>query len=99
MGLDHVIGSIEIGKKADLQIIDMRRLGLTPTTDPVATLVYHGHGKDVETVIVDGQVVVSNGQVQPADEDVLITRASQAATAAWDRFSQHYGSFVAPAPI
>ena len=98
MGLDHEIGSIEIGKKADLQIIDMRRLGLTPTNDPVATLVYHGHGKDVETVIVDGQVVVSNGQVQTADEDVLITRASQAATAAWDRFSQHYGSFVGPTP-
>ena len=46
MGLDHEIGSIEIGKKADLQIIDMRRLGLTPTNDPVATLVYHGHGKE-----------------------------------------------------
>jgi len=98
MGLDHEIGSIEIGKKADLQIIDMRRLGLTPTNDPVATLVYHGHGKDVETVIVDGQVVVSNGRVQTADEDALITQASQAATAAWDRFSQRYGSFVAPAP-
>ena len=98
MGLDHEIGSIEIGKKADLQIIDMRRLGLTPTNDPVATLVYHGHGKDVETVIVDGQVVVSNGRVQTADEDALITQANQAATAAWNRFSQRYGSFVAPAP-
>ena len=98
MGLDHEIGSIEIGKKADLQIIDMRRLGLTPTNDPVATLVYHGHGKDVETVIVDGQVVVSNGRVQTADEHALITQASQAATAAWNRFAQRYGSYVAPAP-
>jgi cytosine/adenosine deaminase-related metal-dependent hydrolase len=98
MGLDHEIGSIEIGKKADLQIIDMRRLGLTPTNDPVATLVYHGHGKDVETVIVDGQIVVSNGRVQTADEYALITQASQAATAAWNRFAQRYGSFVAPAP-
>jgi len=98
MGLDHEIGSIEIGKKADLQIIDMRRLGLTPTNDPVATLVYHGHGKDVETVIVDGQVVVSNGRVQTADEHTLITQASQAATAAWNRFAQRYGSFVASAP-
>jgi cytosine/adenosine deaminase-related metal-dependent hydrolase len=60
--------------------------------------VYHGHGKDVETVIVDGQVVVSNGHVQTADEDALITRASHAATAAWNRFTQRYGSFVAPAP-
>ena len=98
MGLDHEIGSIEIGKKADLQIIDMRRLGLTPTNDPVATLVYHGHGKDVDTVIVDGQVVVSDGHVRTTDEDALITQASQAATAAWNRFAQRYGSFVAPAP-
>ena len=36
----------------------MRRYGLTPMNDPVSTLVYHGHAKDVETVMVDGELVV-----------------------------------------
>ena len=98
LGLEADIGSIEVGKKADLQIVNMRRLGLTPTNDPVATLVYHGHGKDVETVFADGRRVVSNGQVQTADEDDLIDRAGAAAEAAWARFAAKYGSFVAPAP-
>lgn len=98
LGLEADIGSIEVGKKADLQMVNMRRLGLTPTNDPVATLVYHGHGKDVETVFADGRRVVSNGQVQTADEDDLIDRAGAAAEAAWARFAAKYGSFVAPAP-
>ncbi|MBT4290600.1 MAG: amidohydrolase family protein, partial [Deltaproteobacteria bacterium] len=47
MGLDSKIGSLEIGKKADLQMINTRRFGLTPTNDPIRTLVYHGHAKDI----------------------------------------------------
>ena len=61
IGLGDRIGSIEPGKQADLQIVDMRRLGLTPVTDPIRTLVYHAHAKDVETVLVDGRVLVRDG--------------------------------------
>ncbi len=98
MGLDHEVGSIETGKKADLQIVNMRSLGLTPTNDPVATLVYHGHAKDVETVLVDGQRVVDGGLVRTADQDALLAQAGFAANAAWSRFKSKHGSFVAPAP-
>lgn len=98
LGLDQEIGSIEVGKKADLQIIDMRRLGLTPTNDPVTTLVYHGHAKDVETVMVDGRIVVSEGTVQTADENELIAHASAATRSAWERFVTRYGDYVVRAP-
>ena len=97
LGLDQEIGSIEPGKKADLQMVNMRRLGLTPVNDPVTTLVYHGHAKDVDMVLVDGEVVVSDGMVRTADQDDLVVRAGDAADAAWKRFAECYGGYsVAP---
>lgn len=95
MGLDAEIGSLEIGKKADLQIIDTRRLGLTPINDPVRTLVYHGHAKDIETVMVDGRVVVEQGRVVDADEDALIEEAARAGEAVWNRFAEQHGGYSA----
>ena len=97
LGLDQEIGSIEPGKKADLQMVNMQRLGLTPVNDPVTTLVYHGHAKDVDMVLVDGEVVVSDGMVRTADQDDLVARAGDAADAAWKRFAECYGGYsVAP---
>ena len=55
LGLGAEIGSIEPGKRADLQMLDYRRFGLTPNLDPVRNLVYHAHSKDVELVMVGRQ--------------------------------------------
>lgn len=82
MGLASEIGSIERGKRADLQIVDMRRLGLTPTNDPVRTLVYHGHAKDVDTVIVNGRTVVDASRIVDVDEHALLSAAAGASRAA-----------------
>ena len=90
MGLEDVIGSLAIGKRADLQIVDMRRYGLTPVNDPVSTLVYHGHAKDVETVMVDGELVVENGVVRGVDEQALVEAAGSANEAAWRRFETRF---------
>ena len=95
MGLDDGIGSIEPGKHADLQVIDMRRFGLTPLTDPICTLVYHAHAKDVETVLVDGRVVVRDGALPALDEDELVNGAARAAAAAWARFVERFGGYHA----
>ena len=67
LGLDREIGSIEAGKRADLVVLDYRAFGLTPTLDPVQNLVYHGHAKDVETVLVDGRVVVDERRLVHVD--------------------------------
>ena len=98
LGLDDEIGSIEKGKKADLQMIDMATLGLTPVNDPVTTLVYHGHAKDVKTVFVDGNLVVREGVVQTADQADLIHRAGDAANNAWQKFRERHGAYAAPPP-
>ena len=94
LGMDEHIGSLEKGKKADLQIVDMRRFGLTPVTDPIGTLVYHAHAKDVDTVMVDGKVVVREGRLLSADEEQLIANAAPAADAAWSRFVDRFGSYA-----
>lgn len=95
MGLDDDIGSIEPGKQADLQIIDTRRFGLTPLTDPIRTLVYHAHAKDVETVLVDGRVLVRDGTPVALDEEELVDAAARAGAAAWARFVERFGGYHA----
>jgi len=98
LGLAEEVGSLEKGKKADLQLVNMRGFGLTPANDPVATLVYHAHASDVDTVMVDGRVLVRDGVVLGIDDDALFTAAEQASHGAWSRFEQRYGACVAPAP-
>ena len=95
IGQEDRIGSLEAGKRADLQLVDMRRFGLTPVTDPVRTLVYHAHAKDVETVLVDGRVLMRDGVLLAMDEDALVARAAAAGTAAWERFRGRFGSVAA----
>lgn len=91
LGLDREVGSIEPGKKADLQLVDMRRVGITPVTDPVSTLVYHAHANDVRTVLVDGKLVVKDGRPLTFDEAALIAEAQAASDAVWARFEKRYG--------
>jgi cytosine/adenosine deaminase-related metal-dependent hydrolase len=95
LGLEREIGSIEPGKRADLAVLDYRALGLTPTLDPVQNLVYHAHARDVETVLVDGRVVVDGGRVATVDAAALIDPAQDAATAAWSRFVARHGGILA----
>jgi 5-methylthioadenosine/S-adenosylhomocysteine deaminase len=65
------IGSLEVGKKADLTIFDTRRPEWQPLYNPVANLVYSATGSSVETVFVDGRVVVDGGRVLTLDEDEI----------------------------
>ena len=89
------IGSIERGKRADIQLIDTRRFGLTPTTDPIRTVVYHAHANDVDTVLVDGQVRVRDGRLVDLDAGELVDAAARAGDAAWRRFVERFGGYSA----
>ena len=66
------LGRLAVGAKADIVLVDLRRLdmGLTPG-DPIKTLVYMADYHDIETVIIDGRVVVENGRVPDVDEEEL----------------------------
>jgi 5-methylthioadenosine/S-adenosylhomocysteine deaminase len=67
LGLDQVIGSLETGKKADLIIIDPNKPHLTPMYNPVSHLVYAAMGSDVTTSIINGTVVMEDGQIKTMD--------------------------------
>lgn len=58
--LDHALGSLEVGKKADLIIISTDNSWLYPHMDPYETIIYHGQPSDISDVFVDGVHVISS---------------------------------------
>jgi 5-methylthioadenosine/S-adenosylhomocysteine deaminase len=96
MGMEKEIGSLEVGKRADLIMLDYRALGLVPVLDPVQNLAYHAHARDVEMVMVDGRVLVDGGEVKTVDRMAVIDRAGRASDSAWARFEKKYGGPMAP---
>ena len=74
LGLADDIGSLEIGKKADLVLFDTRRPEWRTIFNPVNNLVYNADGRSVHTVIVDGRVVVDHHAPVFLDEWELIQR-------------------------
>ena len=80
LGRDDV-GSLEPGKAADLILIDTRRLSYAgASSDPVAALVFSPFPEPVDTVMVDGRVVVEGGQLLGVDVPALVERADAIAT-------------------
>jgi len=77
LGLDREIGSIEVGKRADLVLLDRRAPELTPLVDVANALVYATDGRNVATVIVDGRIVVTDGTVLTIDADSLYAKVAQ----------------------
>lgn len=72
---DDEIGSLEVGKAADITVFDARNVRLTPSTDPIATLVRYGVGTDAESVMVAGQLTVHEGKLLTIDEEALLDEA------------------------
>ena len=60
VGLEHEIGSLEVGKRADIIVVDRDKPHLAPGPNPYSTLVYAARGADVRTTVVDGEVLVDN---------------------------------------
>lgn len=91
LGLDREIGSVEVGKAADLIAVRLDTPRMTPllASGPLANLhhnlVHAVQGGDVDMTMVAGAVVVENGQLRTADLDALIVRVNQAAPQLFQR--------------
>jgi 5-methylthioadenosine/S-adenosylhomocysteine deaminase len=85
------IGTIAAGAKAHLVLLDCRYPGLTPLLDPVPSVVYHAHMGNVDTVMVDGEILVAGGKACRVEEGALLDEAQRCAEAAWARFVDRYG--------
>jgi 5-methylthioadenosine/S-adenosylhomocysteine deaminase len=80
LGMDEVIGSIEVGKRADLILVDRDRGHLAPDVDPWSTLVYAARGTDVGLTMVDG-VVLARGYRLEHHDDLEIAEEARSAAA------------------
>lgn len=72
LGMDNEIGSLEVGKKADVILVDLAAAHMRPINNIVNNLVYCTNSSDVETVIVDGKVVVEEHKLLSLDEQETI---------------------------
>jgi cytosine/adenosine deaminase-related metal-dependent hydrolase len=72
LGLEDLIGSIEAGKRADFILINMDAPHLIPAWDPVSTIAYAATGTDVDTVVIDGKMVMQHRQVATMDERAVL---------------------------
>ncbi|HXE80185.1 MAG TPA: amidohydrolase [Vicinamibacterales bacterium] len=81
LGLHHLVGSLEPGKRADLIVVGMRKPRHTPIYDPISHLVYVARGDDVETTIVNGRVLMENGRVLSMDEGAVLDEARRLSAA------------------
>ena len=81
LGLAHEIGSIELGKRADMVVITRDRAHLATNPDPITAIVYSARPSDVQTTIVDGDVLVDDFALTAIDVADVMARARSEAEA------------------
>jgi 5-methylthioadenosine/S-adenosylhomocysteine deaminase len=79
LGMADRLGSLEAGKRADLILVRTDRARQTPLYDPVSHIVYTSRGDDVDTTIVNGQVLMERRAMKTLDEKAVIAEANAAA--------------------
>ena len=75
LGLQAEIGSLEMGKRADVTILNLARLHLTPRPDVVSSIVYAAETSDVRDVLIDGRIVLRDGELLCMSEREIISEA------------------------
>src|SRR5581483_4082314 len=86
MGLDHLVGSLEVGKKADIAVFDLDKPHATVGNRPIAALVFSAHGTDVDTVVINGEVRLREGRLVGFDrEQEVLAEANRRAREAIER--------------
>ncbi|MCA1029860.1 5'-deoxyadenosine deaminase [Bacillus timonensis] len=79
VGLDHEIGSLEIGKKADLAILNLNDFHIYPSfgVDTISRIVYSATRADVETTLINGKIVMHNRVLKTMDKQVILKEANK----------------------
>lgn len=77
LGLEHEVGSLETGKKADIIVLDTNKPHLTPMYNPYSHVVYAARGSDVTHSIIDGRLVMEQRKLLTLDLDEVMERARE----------------------
>jgi 5-methylthioadenosine/S-adenosylhomocysteine deaminase len=89
LGLPADLGALEVGRLADFFLFDPMRLKSVPMHEPIGTLVYTGEQTNVDTVVIDGRVVLEGGKFPNIDEEAFVQEVHERAVA----LSQRVGTF------
>ena len=87
IGWEDKIGSLTVGKRADITLLDLRKPHLVPIFDPLSNLVYAANGQDVKTVIIDGEIIMEDRKILTLNEEEIIRHVRQ-------RTEKFYPSFL-----
>lgn len=71
LGLENEIGTLDVGKRANIIVVNESSFHALPSTDPATNVVYSCTSEDVEMTIVDGKILYEDGQFTTIDEDKL----------------------------
>jgi len=91
-------GSLEVGKKADLLVVDTERAHLVPAGRIVSAWIHNGQPSDIESVMVDGQFIMRNRKVQTLDEAALVAEADKVGRRVWNQVKAG-GAIAVPEPV
>lgn len=77
LGMEDEIGSLEKGKKADVVIVDMKGADWIPVYNPIQNLIYSSSGSSVQTVIIDGKIVMEDREIKTVDEQEVLSKCQE----------------------
>lgn len=83
VGRDKEIGSLEVGKLADVLVLNFRKPHMIPCLNPIGNILHTALGSDIEQVFINGEMVVENGKLVKINEDELLEEAQKIAERRW----------------
>ena len=81
----QLLGSLEVGRKADLIVLDTRRAHLVPAGRILSAWIHNGQASDIESSMVDGQFIMRNRKVLTMDEDSIVAEADTVGRRIWGK--------------
>jgi 5-methylthioadenosine/S-adenosylhomocysteine deaminase len=89
LGLGNEIGSLSVGKRADILVMDTDAPTMAPLIDGWGVLVYGANGMNVRSVVVNGRLVIENGTLLTANGPAIVHEAQAVAETLWSRSGRH----------
>lgn len=90
LGHGDIAGSLEVGRKADLFVVDCRRPNLVPAIRIVSAFVHNGQAGDIEAVMVDGRWLMRDRKILTLDEADIVSRAEHIGQRVWRQLVDKY---------
>lgn len=77
LGLDHLVGSITVGKRADLLMVRTDALNMAPVHDPAVAIVHSAQPANIDTVMIDGRILKRHGRLTAVDPAAVVENAAE----------------------